>query len=55
MFDHLLIRPDLLDRLDNADLRILTGDGETQLLGASGIPDRKLGSDHLPILFSLSL
>jgi len=55
MFDQVLIRPDLLDRFNNRDLRILDTDGRTTLLTANGLPDSTVASDHLPILFTLNL
>ena len=55
MFDQVLIRPDLLDRFRNESLQILTSDGQVSLLGESGRPNGKVGSDHLPILFTLTL
>lgn len=38
---------------NNRDLSILTTDGVESFLTASGIPDQRSGSDHLPILFRL--
>lgn len=55
MFDQVLVRPDLLDRFDNADLAIIDSDGNSSLLDRNGIPDPKIASDHLPILFKLRL
>jgi hypothetical protein len=55
MLDQVLIRPDLLDRFKNEDLSILTTDGETSFLNESGIPDKNIASDHLPLLFKLDL
>ncbi len=55
MFDQVLIRPELLDRFDNQDLEILQSDGHTPLLTKKGLPNRKMASDHLPILFKLNL
>ncbi len=54
MFDQVLIRPELLDYFDDADLQILTSDGATSLLKADGTPDKSI-SDHLPILFKLNV
>ncbi|MDQ1328981.1 MAG: hypothetical protein QG641_2267 [Candidatus Poribacteria bacterium] len=54
-FDQVLIRPDLLSRFDNEDLKILTSDGEISFLNESGIPDKNVASDHLPLLFKLDL
>ncbi len=55
IFDQVLIRPDLLKCFSNADLEILCSDGETSFLSPKGLPDRKVASDHLPILFKLNL
>jgi hypothetical protein len=55
MFDQVLIRPDILDRFRNESLQIVTSDGCASLLGDSGRPDGNVGSDHLPLLFSLTL
>lgn len=55
MLDQVLIRPDLLHKFDNKDLQILSSDGETSLLSQSGLPNKKLFSDHLPLLFKLGL
>ncbi|MFO0587535.1 MAG: endonuclease/exonuclease/phosphatase family protein [Polyangiaceae bacterium] len=53
MFDQVLLRPDLLASFDNADLQILTSDGNSSLLTAAGTPDLTTTSDHLPLLFKL--
>ncbi len=55
MFDQVLIRPDLLDRFNNTDLRIITTDGATSFLSNSGTPDKNIASDHLPIFFKINL
>ena len=55
MFDQLLIRPDLITRFDNRSLTILQSDGTTPLVKPNGLPDSDVSSDHLPLLFSLSL
>lgn len=55
MFDQVLIRPDLLERFDNKDIKVLSSAGPTVLLSDQNIPDRKVGSDHLPILFRIDL
>lgn len=54
-FDQVLLRPQLLDRFDDAALTVLTGAGgpdDRSLLSASGRPTV---SDHLPLLFTLDL
>ncbi len=53
MFDQVLLRPSLMDGLE--DLRILDHDGVESLLTKNGLPDKENGSDHLPILFRLSM
>ena len=55
MFDQVLVRPDLLDRFDPGDVQIIQSANGTSLLTASGQPDRKRASDHLPLFFSLRL
>jgi endonuclease/exonuclease/phosphatase family metal-dependent hydrolase len=54
MYDQILVRPALLDRFKLDDLLILEHTGEQALLTAAGRPNRRVGSDHLPILFRLS-
>jgi hypothetical protein len=53
MFDQVLIRPSLLDMFPADGVEIVTHAGRTPLLTASGVPDRAIGSDHLPLLFRL--
>jgi len=55
MFDQVLIRPTLLNRLPVPGVRIPTSAGDVSLLGPNGHPDATAGSDHLPIVFSLDL
>lgn len=55
MFDQVLLRPDLLPLFNDEDVRILTSDGDSSLLSQSGLPDERVASDHLPVLFSLGL
>lgn len=55
MFDQVLVRPDLLDRFDNAHLSIPVTVGGKSLLTAAGIPNKQQASDHLPLVFRLSL
>jgi len=55
MFDQVLIRPDVLDLFSNQDLRIVENDGNISFLSATGLPDVKIVSDHLPIFFTLKL
>jgi exonuclease III len=55
MLDQVLIRPDLLDNFNAHELKILTSDGVSSFLSEDGIPDDKVASDHLPLLFKLDL
>src|SRR5438309_1508473 len=55
MFDQVLVRPDLLPYFRNEDLKIITGDGRTSFLSRKGLPKRSVVSDHLPVLFKLTL
>lgn len=55
MFDQVLVRPDLLSCVPKNFVRILDSDGSTSLLKPSGIPDKTIASDHLPILFKINL
>lgn len=55
MFDQVLIRPDLLDRFNNQDLKIVESDGRKSFLSANGLPAGNIASDHLPIVFKLKL
>jgi hypothetical protein len=55
VFDQVLIRPDLLDNFDIQNLKVLTSDGNISFLSENGIPDTKVASDHLPLLFRLDL
>jgi hypothetical protein len=55
MFDQVLIRSGLLSRLPIPGVTIPTAAGSVSLLRANGRPDTIVGSDHLPILFSLDL
>lgn len=55
MFDQVLIRPSLIPNFRYDSLRILVTDGTTEFVTKSGIPDRRMVSDHLPIKFSLDI
>jgi hypothetical protein len=54
-FDQVLIRPDLLSRLPDDCVEILTSAGGQSLLSPRGHPDGDRSSDHLPVLFRLNL
>jgi hypothetical protein len=56
IFDQVLIRPDLINFFNVADLRIITTNGQgVQLIKRNGIPNQRLFSDHLPLFFTLSI
>ncbi len=55
IFDQVLIRPDLLERFHDGDLEIVTSDGTNSFIFHDGIPDTNNASDHLPLVFKLSL
>ena len=55
MFDQVLIRPALLSMFRNEELKILSAVGDKSLITTRGVPNRAVGSDHLPILFRLDL
>lgn len=54
VFDQVLMRPQLAEQFDPTSIRIITSVGAHSLVGATGRPDRRLFSDHLPIVFTLS-
>jgi hypothetical protein len=54
-FDQLLLRPPLIDALDETSLSFLTNAGSISLLDKNGRPDAELASDHLPLAFRLKL
>lgn len=53
MFDQILLRPDLIPLFDDRSLQILTSVGGRSLLKPNGTPDTSVGSDHLPVRFTL--
>jgi hypothetical protein len=55
MFDQVLIRPSLVDIFDFKELKIITTAGTELLISDTGIPNKRLASDHLPLVFELSL
>lgn len=55
IYDQVLIRPDLVRRFNTDDLAILDTDGNLSLTSDRGIPDRSIGSDHLPVYFTIDL
>lgn len=54
LFDQALLRPSLLPYFADAHVSILTSDGTTSFQKADGTPDRKVASDHFPIMINLS-
>lgn len=54
VFDQALLRPDLLPYFTDSDISVLLNDGTTAFQTARGIPDRKVASDHFPVLVKLS-
>jgi endonuclease/exonuclease/phosphatase family metal-dependent hydrolase len=55
MFDQVLLRPDVLPMFGNGELSIVESDGARSFLTKRGLPDEKIASDHLPILFRIRL
>lgn len=55
MFDQVIVRPELVDRLRLDRIEIVERIGAVSLLDAKGLPDRAIASDHLPLLFSMRL
>lgn len=55
IFDQVLLRPSLLDRFRNKNLKILTTDGIVSFVWDDGRPNADVYSDHLPIWFQLDL
>ena len=53
MFDQVLIRPSLLNMFSRDGVEIMTHAGPYPLLASNGLPNRAVGSDHLPLLFRL--
>jgi hypothetical protein len=55
MFDQVLVRPGLIGNIDTDGIEIVHRVGALSLLTHTGIPDASVGSDHLPLLFSMRL
>lgn len=53
IFDQILLSPELLDSVDNSDIQILTSSTSFSLVNINGIINKKLYSDHLPILVKI--
>jgi len=54
-FDQVLIRPELLDYFRYDKFNVLTKINGRSLLSKNGMPDDKLASDHLPLVFEINL
>jgi exonuclease III len=52
VFDHVLLRPEMLQYFKDDGLRILDSDETTSLVSHGGLPS---ASDHLPIVFELEI
>jgi hypothetical protein len=55
MFDQILVRPELLPFFDDESVKIITQIGRRSLLNKDGVPDKATASDHLPLVFDLSV
>ena len=53
--DQVLVRPSLLDALDQKSVQIVSRIRRRDLLTRGGLPDKRQASDHLPIVFRLHL
>ena len=52
LYDQVILRPALYQRIINSSLRIFTKTKSRSLLNSKGHPDKKI-SDHLPIVFEI--
>lgn len=55
MFDQVLLRPSLLPVFRSEHLAIVSSVEGTSLLNGAGEPDHHVGSDHLPVAFSINI
>lgn len=55
LFDQVLVRPDLMGRLNSDSIKVLTEVGGASLLREEGRPNHRKFSDHLPLLFGIEL
>jgi endonuclease/exonuclease/phosphatase (EEP) superfamily protein YafD len=55
IFDQVLVRPSLIGSIDMDRIEIVHRVGALSLLTHDGTPDASVGSDHLPLLFSMRL
>ena len=53
ILDQVLLSANMIDDLDNKDIKIITKVKEKMLVDACNIPDKKNYSDHLPIAFTI--
>ncbi|MBI3681518.1 MAG: hypothetical protein HY235_14125 [Acidobacteria bacterium] len=53
MFDQVLMRPELARRFGPSQIEIIRNIGDISLVKETGIPNEKVGSDHLPLWFAL--
>jgi hypothetical protein len=53
VFDQVMLRPDLASSFDQGSIKILKEIGTLSLVRPDGRPDRRTGSDHLPLLFEV--
>jgi len=53
IFDQVLLRPELAEYFDPAQVSIIKRIGSRSLVRQDGRPDRDSGSDHLPLLFAV--
>lgn len=54
-YDQVIIRPDLIDKFDINDLKIIDLINSNSLVNKNSIPNEKKISDHLPIKFKIKL
>jgi hypothetical protein len=55
LFDQVLVRPAMIDNFVRSSLEIVQTDGVDLLLTNQHKPNKKVGSDHLPLFFSLTI
>lgn len=55
MFDQVLIGSELIEKFMPDSLKIITSISGISLLNRNSIPDKSVGSDHLPIIFTMEL
>jgi len=55
MFDQVLVRPSLIRHMETNGIQIVDRIGALSFLTPDGTPDTSVGSDHLPLLFSMRL